>query len=466
MENKISRAYNNFMSETHQIKESKVAVILGFVRSKNEPLLINAIKTVKNQTYKNFDIFIYDNSEVENSLLETRTLFPEVTIYKNKKNNGFAGGNNTVMREVLKKPEYKYLVLLNDDTQPCSEWLENLVNAAKKSKAIGAVTSKLLFFEPFVRIIAKTQTFNPSNLNIGDDIRDLGVKFYVNESGFENSKYSKKFPRIGFYGMEGDYSWTKDNLVIDLPIGENLQVQDYELVLSIEGSEFVKDQTLEVTIGDYSKTINISKDKSVYKISIPNNVVTNNQFNLIQNAGSGITAQFNGYDIGSMNGEAEIDKGQYDKVKEVEMICGAAVIFKASVLRKVGILDEYFFVYYEDSDLSLRIRHKGYKLMYAPKAIVRHMHAGSSTEYSPLFTYHVWKNKPAFVLKNFGIRPSIYAIFELKKILYRELRNAARYRFKNGYHNSRLKVILKSLLTFYMNIPLIFLKKFNIVKSK
>jgi len=458
-------AYNKNMIHNQLDKQNKkAAVILGFLRPKNEVLLIDAIKSLLNQSYKNFDIYIYDNSELENSLEQTRKLFPNVIIKKNVKNNGFAGGNNSVMREVLKDESYEFVVLLNDDTKPTEKWLESLIEMALKSKVIGAVTSKLLFYEPYIRIAGKTQIFNPKQINIGEDTRDLGVKLFINDTKFANSNYSKKFLRAGLYGLEGDFSWSNKSFVIDLPIGES-NTGDYELILSIEGSEHISNQTLELSILGFSKTINISKEKSIYKFAIPNKIIEDNKFNLVQNAGSGITAQFNGYDIGSLNGDAEIDKGQYDSEREVEAVCGGAVLFRASTLRKVGIFDEYYFVYYEDSDLSLRIKHRGYKLLFAPNAVVRHIHAGSSTEYSPLFTYHVWKNKPAFVIKNFGVRPSLYALKELAAINLREFKGATKHKFKNGHHNSRLKVIIKSTLVFYINLPLLLLKKFNVIKS-
>lgn len=441
-------------------------VILGYVKKANESLLINCINALYKQSYKEFDIYIYDNSSEEDSLETVKSLFPEVKIKKNGRNLGFAGGNNSVMRQVIKEENIKNIVLLNDDTQVTPDWLKSLIERAEESKDYGAVTSKLIFYEPFVRLNFKTQIFNPKERGEGEDTRDLGIKLFTGETRFENTHYSKKFLRDGLYGLENDFTWSSDKFTFDVPIGLSFNEEIYTLILSIEGASQITNQSVELKIGDFETQINISPEKKEYKIEIPRKFIQENKFDLIQNAGSGITAQFNGYDIGSINGNAEIDQGQYDQSKEVEMMCGGAVLMKAEVLRKVGIFDEYFFVYYEDSDLSLRIRKAGYKIMYEPKAVVRHIHAGSSTEYSPFFTYHVWKNKPAFVIKNFGLRPSFYALKEISKIFLVEFRNSVKHMFRDSYANSRLKVILKSLAKFYINLPLILLKKFNIVKSK
>ena len=67
-----------------------------------------------------------------------------------------------------------------------------------------------------------------------------------------------------------------------------------------------------------------------------------------------------------------------------------------------GGFDEQFFMYYEDTDLSFRMKAGGGKIMYCPDSIVRHIHTGSSTEWSPFFTYHVYRNKLLFLYKNFN----------------------------------------------------------------
>ena len=46
----------------------------------------------------------------------------------------------------------------------------------------------------------------------------------------------------------------------------------------------------------------------------------------------------------------------------------------------------------------------GGKIMFCPESVVRHIHTGSSTEWSPFFTYHVYRNKLLFLYKNFNTR--------------------------------------------------------------
>jgi len=57
---------------------------------------------------------------------------------------------------------------------------------------------------------------------------------------------------------------------------------------------------------------------------------------------------------------------------EINYASAAAVLYQADVLRKIGLFDENYFSYHEDSDICLRARLIGYKIVLAPKAIVYH----------------------------------------------------------------------------------------------
>jgi GT2 family glycosyltransferase len=64
---------------------------------------------------------------------------------------------------------------------------------------------------------------------------------------------------------------------------------------------------------------------------------------------------------------------------EVDWITGCALLLRASVLKDVGLLNEKYFIYYEDVDLSFRIKNFGYKLMFHPNSIIYHI-AGESNK--------------------------------------------------------------------------------------
>ena len=67
--------------------------------------------------------------------------------------------------------------------------------------------------------------------------------------------------------------------------------------------------------------------------------------------------------------------------------------------RTPGGFDPRYFMYYEDLDLSWRLRLRGWKVVYVPTALVEHDHAASSGEWSPFFRFHVERNRPLMLLK-------------------------------------------------------------------
>ena len=71
-------------------------------------------------------------------------------------------------------------------------------------------------------------------------------------------------------------------------------------------------------------------------------------------------------------GRDEIDKGQFDEEMEREAIDDMFMLFPKKVYDDIGGYSKYFFMNYEQTDLVIRARNKGYKLIYCPKAKLWH----------------------------------------------------------------------------------------------
>ena len=121
-----------------------------------------------------------------------------------------------------------------------------------------------------------------------------------------------------------------------------------------------------------------------------------NQPGTIQNAGILLLSDGSGAD----RGFHEADRGQFDRQEQVFGACGASALYRRAMIADVGMLDETFFMYYEDTDLSWRMRLRGWTVVYQPAAVVDHVHAGTSREWSPFFTFHVDRNRLFMILKN------------------------------------------------------------------
>lgn len=100
--------------------------------------------------YKNgeYDIFFVDNGSHDGSLEWARAhsdiLRAHIFFIENKKNLGFAGGNNQAMREILKNNKYEFCALLNADTVVDPDWLSALIAAAGNDSSICAAQSLIL----------------------------------------------------------------------------------------------------------------------------------------------------------------------------------------------------------------------------------------------------------------------------------------------------------------------------------
>ena len=83
---------------------------------------------------------------------------------------------------------------------------------------------------------------------------------------------------------------------------------------------------------------------------------------------------FSGYNLGYL---------PENETNEIQVLCGAFMFIRSEVLQKIGLLDEIFFMYGEDIDLSYRILKAGYKIYYYPHTSIIH-YKGESTKKSSL----------------------------------------------------------------------------------
>lgn len=104
--------------------------------------------------------------------------------------------------------------------------------------------------------------------------------------------------------------------------------------------------------------------------------------------------------IGHHRGVDEVDRGQYDKIEETETATGCCMLIKREVFEKVGLLDDKYFLYYEDNDLSMRAKKKSFKIMYVPASLIWHKNAGSAGgSGSMLQDYYITRNRLLFGLR-------------------------------------------------------------------
>ena len=83
---------------------------------------------------------------------------------------------------------------------------------------------------------------------------------------------------------------------------------------------------------------------------------------------------------------------------------GSAALYRRKMLDEIGLFDETFFLYCEDTDLGLRARRAGWECAYVPGAIVEHRYSHSAGRASALKAYYVERNRLFTAIKNLPLR--------------------------------------------------------------
>lgn len=82
---------------------------------------------------------------------------------------------------------------------------------------------------------------------------------------------------------------------------------------------------------------------------------------------------------------------------------GSAALYRRKMLDEIGLFDESFFLYCEDTDLGLRARRAGWECEYVADAIVEHRYSHSAGPASLLKAYYVERNRLYTAIKNFPL---------------------------------------------------------------
>ncbi len=116
----------------------------------------------------------------------------------------------------------------------------------------------------------------------------------------------------------------------------------------------------------------------------------------------------------------------------VEIASGAAMLIKGEVLDRVGLLDESFYLYYEETDWCLRVRQAGYQILAVPASVVQHKVSATLGETSPIIDYYMLRNHLRFIARHWhGLR----RLGVLGRTVARDLLTIVTYTFKS--HSKR-----------------------------
>jgi len=111
-------------------------------------------------------------------------------------------------------------------------------------------------------------------------------------------------------------------------------------------------------------------------------------------------------------GQGETNTGQYSVVRDTPFAHGCAMLLPAMVIADVGLMEERYFLYYEEHDWCQRIRKAGYSISFQPQSKVYHKESISTGKNSTLKTYFLTRNRILFMKRNYNV------IFQLISMAY------------------------------------------------
>jgi GT2 family glycosyltransferase len=146
-----------------------------------------------------------------------------------------------------------------------------------------------------------------------------------------------------------------------------------------------------------------------------------------------------------------IHYGSGESVKKLDMtmrdtgyVCGCGMLIRRAVLEQVGLLDDRFFIYFEEADLCARARRAGWRIVYLPSAQLWHK-ISKVTEIigNDFGAYHWNRNRLLYLWKNGNPRLLVCLV-----CIASGLKAAFRLFFKGKPHEARIMLrALKDSLT-------------------
>jgi len=147
-------------------------------------------------------------------------------------------------------------------------------------------------------------------------------------------------------------------------------------------------------------------------------------------------------------GWGQKDDGQFDQDALTHYVHGAAMMIPMEVIRRVGLMSEIYFLYYEELDWGARIRAAGLNLWYVHDSVVFHKESVSVGKMSPFKTY--WMNRSRWMY----LRRNVHGLTFLVALLFQTFASVPKNLivFTVKRQAEHLKAYVKALLWHLKNL--------------
>ena len=215
-----------------------------------------------------------------------------------------------------------------------------------------------------------------------NNVKDISIIFVDNGSQNDESKLIKEyFPEIIAIRSEANNGFSAgNNIGIRYALEEN-----YEYILILNNDTII-DRNMIATLKEWCFSDAISVPKMLY-YSQPD------------------TIWYGGGEINLRTGNAKHTNMNYcdsgnNKEKKVTFASGCCMMIKADIFRKIGVFEENFFMYCEDTEFCIRLAQNEIKINYVPRAKLWHKVSRSTGgSDSPFSTYYMTRNRLNYVKK-------------------------------------------------------------------
>jgi GT2 family glycosyltransferase len=161
----------------------------------------------------------------------------------------------------------------------------------------------------------------------------------------------------------------------------------------------------------------------------------------------------------------------YASLTEALFPSGSAALYRRKMLQEVGVFDEDFFLYCEDTDLGLRARWAGWTCRYVPGAVVSHRYSHSAGRASLMKAYFVERNRLCAAIKNFPLSILVQAPFAAAARYFWHLASMVEGKgkaaeFRDASHPAWLPfVVLRAHASAFIRLPRLLKERRRILSS-
>jgi GT2 family glycosyltransferase len=152
---------------------------------------------------------------------------------------------------------------------------------------------------------------------------------------------------------------------------------------------------------------------------------------------------------------------------------GSAALYRRKMLDEIGLFDERFFLYCEDTDLGLRARWAGWEGVYVAGAVVDHAYSKSAGRASPLKAYYVERNRLSTAIKNFPLPMLALAKFYAGAryfwhLVFMITRTGKAAEFREAGHSTWLLpfLVLRAHVSASVRLPYLLRQRRRILKTR